>query len=580
VKIMSYKLKSLSVFIIILLNVLTLSSVNAKSLSASIDRNEVGIADTFTLTLVAQDIVTLAQPDFSAMANEFDILSQRVSHNIENINGVNNQSITWSLQLRPKKLGSLLIPSFSLSGEKSNSLTVLVKKTDIAQQDNKDFQLQLLANKASAKVNEQIIMTLRLTFAKNVNALEASQFVLDNARIEKLADKNYETTINGRNYGVYEISYAVFIHEPGEIEIPVQQVKIGLGQRSFFNNRNTQTLALQSNPIKINVSAIDDAQQQNVLIADDLKLNESWSGLNDSLNLGDSITREITLQATGVLAQTIPPITQAQISGLKVYPEPASKEELKTAKGVSVIRSRSFAIVATQAGELVLPEIAIPWWNTQTKKFETALLPEKKIFVKAAPVSDDTINSSQLNEQLSGNGGALSKTLQQTDTQSLAVVDKENINSEPVTQIVENPVNKWLIVMIVFLLLVIALLIVLLLRSQKKPKVARTQEVGRKEANEKEQFNKLCQQLETKDYAAVYHQYHQWKQLFTRASEPSKELKHSLTLLGQTLYSSHQPLTQWDALVFKKLLSAYRQQLLSKQVKQKNISLELYQETS
>jgi len=577
---MSYKLKSLSVFIIILLNVLTLSSVNAKSLSASIDRNEVGIADTFTLTLVAQDIVTLAQPDFSAMANEFDILSQRVSHNIENINGVNNQSITWRLQLRPKKLGSLLIPSFSLSGEKSNSLTVLVKKTDIAQQDNKDFQLQLLANKASAKVNEQIIMTLRLTFAKNVNALEASQFVLDNARIEKLADKNYETTINGRNYGVYEISYAVFIHEPGEIEIPVQQVNIGLGQRSFFNNRNTQTLALQSNPIKINVSAIDDAQQQNVLIADDLKLNESWSGLNDSLNLGDSITREITLQATGVLAQTIPPITQAQISGLKVYPEPASKEELKTAKGVSVIRSRSFAIVATQAGELVLPEIAIPWWNTQTQQFETALLPEKKIFVKASPVSDDTINSSQLNEQLSGNGGALSKTLQQTDTQSLAVVDKENINSEPVTQIVENPVNKWLIVMIVFLLLVIALFIVLLLRSQKKPKVARTQEVGRKEANEKEQFNKLCQQLETKDYAAVYHQYHQLKQLFTHASEPSKELKHSLTLLGQTLYSSHQPLTQWDALVFKKLLSAYRQQLLSKQVKQKNISLELYQETS
>jgi hypothetical protein len=577
---MSYKLKSLSVFIIILLNVLTLSSVNAKSLSASIDRNEVGIADTFTLTLVAQDIVTLAQPDFSAMANEFDILSQRVSHNIENINGVNNQSITWSLQLRPKKLGSVLIPSFSLSGEKSNSLTVLVKKTDIAQQDNKDFQLQLLANKASAKVNEQIIMTLRLTFAKNVNALEASKFVLDNARIEKLVDKNYETTINGRNYGVYEISYAVFIHEPGEIEIPVQQVNIGLGQRSFFNNRNTQTLALQSNPIKINVSAIDDAQQQNVLIADDLKLTESWSGLNDSLNLGDSITREITLQVTGVLAQTIPPITQAQISGLKVYPEPASKEELKTAKGISVIRSRSFAIVATQAGELVLPEMSIPWWNTQTKQFETALLPEKKIIVKAAPVSDDTMSSSQLNEQLSGNGDALSKALQQTDTQPLAAVDKENINSESVTQIVEKPVNKWLIVIIVFLLLVIALLAVLLLRSQKKPKAVSTQKVGRKEANEKEQFNKLCQQLETKDYAAVYYQYHQWKQLFTRANEPSKELKHSLKLLEQTLYSNTQPLAQWDGAEFKKLLSAYRQQLLSKQDKQKNIALELYQETS
>ena len=575
------KLRLLSAFIILLFAALQASALNAKSLSASVDRNAVAISDTFTLTLVAQDIITLAQPDFSGLNSDFEIISKSVSHNIQNINGVNNQSITWTVQLKAKKLGALLIPSFSLSGEQSNTLELLVEKTSIVQQDNKDFQLQLLSNKSSAKVNEQIIITLRLIFAKSVSGLEASKFIIDDARIEKLADKNYETTIAGRNYGVYELSYAVFVTEPKVVNIPVQQVNIGIGQRSFFNNSNSQTLALQSNTLQIDVSAIEDAKQQNVLVADNLQLTESWSGLSGPLNLGDSITREITLQATGVLAHTIAPIALSEINGLKIYPEPANKTELKTAQGITVTRSRSFAIVATSAGDFVVPEVAIQWWNTQTQQFETTVLPQKKLTVKAATTlgADDAVVSTSLNEQLLNAKQSSSDDLQKQPVQLLAELKENERSSEPV--IIEATINNWLLAIIALLIFIVIVLVIVLLRTRKSANLVGTDDVlDLASTSEKVLFNKLTEQLDKANHGAIYHHYRQWRQTFAVDSAPSAQFNYSLMLLEQTLYSNTQPLVQWDAAVFKNLLRAYRQQLIKCQSKRASIALELYQEKS
>jgi hypothetical protein len=576
------KLRQLTVFITLFVVVLQSPALNAKSLRASVDRNVVAISDIFTLTLIAQDIITLAQPDFSGISSDFDVISQSVSHNIENINGVNNQSITWKVQLKPKKLGTLLIPSFSLSGEQSNTLELLVEKTVIAEQDNKDFQLQLLANKTSAKVNEQIIITLRLMFAKSVSGLEANKFVLDDARIEKLADKNYETTINGRNYGVYELSYAVFVTEPKAVTIPVQQVNIGVGQRSFFNNSNSQTLALQSNSLQINVNAIEGAKLQNVLVADNLELTESWSGLNGPLNLGDSVTREITLQATGVLAHTITPITLSEINGLKIYPEPANKKESKTARGIAVTRSRSFAIVATSAGDFVVPEVLIQWWNTQTQQFETAVLPEKKLTVKpAATVNshDHEGGNSGLNSQLLNPKSSTTVDLQKQHTQPLTELKENEKFREPV--IIESAINNWLLAIIALLLFIVIVLVTWLLRTRKSSNRVSTNDViDLASTSEKVLFNKLSEQVDKVNDEAIYNYYRQWKQAFAIDSEPTAEFKYSLMLLEQTLYSNTKPLAQWDTVVFKKLLNVYRKQLIKCQSDTKSVSLTLYQEKS
>ena len=46
-----------------------------------------------------------------------------------------------------------------------------------------------------------------------------------------------------------------------------------------------------------------------------------------------------------------------------------------TPKGITARQVTVVGIVPTRAGTLTLPEISIPWWNTQTDREEVAIIP-------------------------------------------------------------------------------------------------------------------------------------------------------------------------------------------------------------
>jgi hypothetical protein len=72
-------------------------------------------------------------------------------------------------------------------------------------------------------------------------------------------------------------------------------------------------------------------------------------------------------------------------NGLKVYPDQA---ELHTGLNNDRLVSqkvKNFAIVANKPGVYQLPEIAIPWWNTVTNRFQQAVIPAQTITVSANP---------------------------------------------------------------------------------------------------------------------------------------------------------------------------------------------------
>ena len=130
--------------------------LQAQSLTATVDRTAISLAETFSLSIVATDISTLQQPDFSLLAEHFAIVGKSVSQSIESINGDSKQSINWQLQLQAKAEGKHSIPAFSLMGISSEAIVIDVSQTTVSVQQQQDFQLQLITNKDSAVVNEQI----------------------------------------------------------------------------------------------------------------------------------------------------------------------------------------------------------------------------------------------------------------------------------------------------------------------------------------------------------------------------------------------------------------------------------------
>ena len=100
-----------------------------------------------------------------------------------------------------------------------------------------------------------------------------------------------------------------------------------------------------------------------------------------------SSTRSLrTLQ--GLLGSQLPALPTINLNNAKLYPDQPKIEKGDGKSQWTGIRSESLAIIPTRAGEFVLPEVRIAWWNTDSNKAEYAILPERKFTVAPAVAND------------------------------------------------------------------------------------------------------------------------------------------------------------------------------------------------
>ena len=118
------------------------------------------------------------------------------------------------------------------------------------------------------------------------------------------------------------------------------------------------------------------------LPAASLELAQSWSTPPESMEIGDSTTRTLTLAAEGLLSSQLPSITSmsdsSKITGIRVYPDQESSDQIERTEGFLGQRTRSEALVASGSGSWTLPEVN-PWWNTETDSLQFAILPSTTI---------------------------------------------------------------------------------------------------------------------------------------------------------------------------------------------------------
>ncbi len=532
-------------------------AVAAQSLTASLDRHAVSISDTVTLQLKATEISILSEPDFSTLETDFNVLGKSVSHSIRHNNGVTSKSTVWTIQLQPKNIGSIVLPIFSLSGLTSQEIILSVSKEELTANDSADFQLQLLANKSTAKVNEQIIVTLRFSYAKNVSNLQNSELSIANAKVIKLEDKGYETRKNGKNYGVYEISYAVFAASVGELKVPLQQIKVRLGRNSIFSNSAGKTISMQSEPLNIKITQLEESAV-GILVAESLQIEEHWSNSASEINLGESITRQISMQVIGARAQSIPPIKMEEIAGVKIYPETALKSEQKTERGLVTNRSRGFAIVPTITGELLIPKITYKWWNSTTGEYQTTILAARKVKV----LETENAGSHTINVTVPSADIVQKAAIQQAQ-------DEQN-NIEPQVRLekvfVEHPFNQWLLILNIGLVLVIIVLAVLLLRASRRMALNQSYSVelqcSDRTIDEEKLFSRLQGALKSGSDQEIYQGLTAWVKNAAVKDWQCSKLESNIRVLEQQLYAENKVSQQWDKKEFVLEIKLLRKKLL------------------
>jgi len=392
----------------LLLIMLALMAGTAQAeLTASVDRDRVQMGDTLRLTISATAGERIGNLNPRPLLKDFEILQSSTSNSTSIINGQRSSQRKVILDITPRRTGTLTIPSLSTGDAKTNFLILSVSPQANNQPVDQtvSFTAELSQNKVY--VQSQVILTLRIMQSINLESRSVTDLQLENAFVKQLEQKSFQRAIDGRQWLIHEIRYAIFPEESGKLEIPIQTftARESTGRRSTFGfgnagrqvKRSTRALSLKVLPRP------DSFPGATWLPAENIRIEESWSTPPNQLHTGESATRTIRIVGEGLQGAQLPPTMFPATEGLKYYPDQPMIEDSESSNGLTGSRIDSAALIPTQTGSWTIPEVRIPWWDTKTNKIRYAILPAREVVVSAG--STIQLDASPIEIVSQGNGG-------------------------------------------------------------------------------------------------------------------------------------------------------------------------------
>jgi len=355
---------------------------------ASLDRSKVGVGETVTLNIEIGDEAS-DSPDLSPLTPDFVVLGTSTNHTLSIVNGRRESRTILGIALRPRREGHLTVPALTIAGQRTQPVSVdVVASTDPGSAAaDRPVVLEGKADPAQAYVGQQIDYTLRLYFAVNLADGQLGDPSAEGAEIRRIGqDANYQTVRGGRRFNVVERHYAIFPQHAGTLDIQpptFQGTAVDpTDANSFFGAGEPVSAVAERLHIDVRArpaSAADGAW----IPARELKLSLDGIPADGKARVGQPITLNMRLDATGMPFEALPALSLPKLEGADVYPDKAVTGGGSSGSWVTGRRQQSFAVVPTRTGTLHIPETTLHWWNVVTDKAEVATLPAHDIEVAA-----------------------------------------------------------------------------------------------------------------------------------------------------------------------------------------------------
>ena len=465
------KIKSRLAFLFLCLNLALLSSIQVsmaqtQEVEISIDRNEIFRGETLILTIRINDQRQGMQIDLSPLTSQFDVLGTSTSSQIRSINGEIEAWTDYIVTLFPLEEGDLIISELNINGTKTAPMEVTVtNEGPRSNQSSEDIYLEIETNKESVYVQEQLLFSIKLYYTiNNIRNPVFTALDLEDAVIQTIDPPNqYEELIDGIRYGVYEKRFVIFPQRSGPLEIPdiLFRGEVSDGSRRYrYGNPNVRRLTAFIDGITIDVK-----ERPAEVLSDDfwlptskLTLNESWSTDLNELQPGDSVLRSLTMTADGLGGAVLPPFSPTEMEGFNLYPNPANIERNFVDNAIVGTRIETTTMVVTDSGDLLIPEVSIPWWNIDTDQLEATVLPATRLVIPtitgATPAEQRVASTENLEELLA----------------QLPIVDQAMIDEQAEAEFIEIEA-AWLSYAIAAALIIVLFSIYKLVIAANKPKI-------------------------------------------------------------------------------------------------------------
>lgn len=363
----------------------------AAGLVASIDRSRVNSGETVELTLESSDVTQFGKPDLSALEPLFEVRGTRQVNQLTTLGDDSRATTRWIITLLPKHNGTLVIPPLPLGEYKSQPINLQVVESE--KQDSADklapVFIETSLDQDTVYVQAQAILTLRIYHSVSLyDDSSLTPLQIPDARVEQLGEsRTYEKVINDLRHGVIERRYAIYPQHSGLLTIPAQMFSATLAETQPAQEPAPQgpkagkLIRVSSTGLNLTVKPkpADYPADAPWLPARSLSLSESWNPAPDHVQVGDSMTRSLTLKAEGLASSQLPPLPATETSGLRRYPDQPQLSNQPSDQGLIGIREDREALVPTRIGQIELPPVEVVWWNTLQDHLERSSLPARTL---------------------------------------------------------------------------------------------------------------------------------------------------------------------------------------------------------
>ena len=197
-----------------------LSATASAEIRSDVDRRTISMGESLRLTITGDASERLDQLDLAALQFDWEILSSSSSTNTSFINGSRSTTRTLTLDLLPLRDGLLSIPALSTGGKRTTPIAITVNPQTVSAGGGDSVRFSIDIDKQSVYIQEQIVLTVTIEQAINLDGAEVTQLELENAIVEELTRRNFQRQINGRLWRVTQLRYAIYPQQRGTLEIP------------------------------------------------------------------------------------------------------------------------------------------------------------------------------------------------------------------------------------------------------------------------------------------------------------------------------------------------------------------------
>ncbi|MGZ9667884.1 MULTISPECIES: BatD family protein [unclassified Pseudomonas] len=373
------------------------ATAQAAELTASVDRSRLNSGETVELTLETNDVTQFGKPDLTPLEALFEVRGTRQVNQLNTLNGDNRATTRWIITLLPKENGSVVIPPLQLGDVQSQPITVQVVESDTREEKNNldPVFIEASLDQSSVYVQAQAILTLRIYHSVSLyDDSSLTPLQIADARIEQLGDtRTYEKDINGVRHGVIEMRYAIYPQHSGLLTIAPQIFSATLVDTQPAQDTTAQgpkpgklmRVSSSQIPLTVKPKPLTYPVDAPWLPARSLSLSESWNPEPEHTQVGDSLTRSLTLRVEGLASSQLPTLPGTDVNGLRRYPDQPVLSNQSTDRGLVGSREEREALVPSRSGSIELPTVDVVWWNTFEDHLEHSSLPARTLQVANNP---------------------------------------------------------------------------------------------------------------------------------------------------------------------------------------------------